>query len=110
MKQLGRMIGGSVLLFSAVLLEGQAVKRDAPPYPPEPADRSIVTDQQQRVEKRLKVDKAQMEKDARELSDLAQSLPADIDHVNQGILPKDVSEKLRKIEKLAKRLRSEIGP
>lgn len=110
MTQHGPVLCTSLLLFCAVSLNGQAVKRDAPPYPPEPADRSIITDQQQRAEKRLKVDKAQMEKDARVLSELAQSLPADIDHVNQGILPKDVNEKLKTIEKLAKRLRSEIGP
>ena len=110
MKQFGLMICLATSLACTVSLYGQAVKRDAPPYPPEPADRSIVTDQQQRVEKRTKVDKAQMERDARELSDIAQSLPADIGRVNQGILPKDVNDKLKKIEKLAKHLRSEIGP
>lgn len=104
------MICLAASLACAVSLNGQAIKRDAPPYPPEPADRSIVLDQQQRVKPRMKVNKAQMEKDARELSDLAQSLPADIGRVNQGILPGDVTEKLKKIEKLAKHLRSAIGP
>src|SRR5215469_9673359 len=102
MKQLGHIVLYSLLLFCAVSVSGQAVKRDAPPYPPEPADRSIITDQQQRVEKRLHVDKLQIEREARELSDLAQGVPVDVDRVNQGVLPKDMIDKLKKIEKLAK--------
>jgi hypothetical protein len=51
---------------------------------------------------------ARLERDAKELADLSASLPADIDRVNHGLLPKDVNEKLRRIEKLSKRLRSEL--
>lgn len=45
---------------------------------------------------------------ADQLAQLAQSIPADIERVNQGILPKDLAEKLKKIEKLSKRLRSQL--
>ncbi len=42
------------------------------------------------------------------LSDISvrPTVPADINRVNRGLLPKDVIEKLRRIEKLSKRLRT----
>jgi len=51
-----------------------------------------------------------LQRKARELSDLARTLPADIDNVNHGLLSKDVIEKLKRIEKLSKHLRGEIAP
>jgi hypothetical protein len=51
----------------------------------------------------------QRQKDADELARLAESLPAEVAQVNRGILPKDLSDKLKKIEKLSKRLRGEIA-
>jgi flagellar motor protein MotB len=55
------------------------------------------------------VDTAQLQRDADELSSLAQSIPADIQSVTKGTLPKDLLEKLRRIEKLSKHLRSEVA-
>ena len=52
--------------------------------------------------------KTQLQHDAKELAALSASLPADIDQVNRGVLPKDVVEKLKRIEKLSKRLRGEL--
>ena len=40
----------------------------------------------------------------------AQTVPLDVNKVNQGLLPKDASQKLKRIEKLAKPLRSEMTP
>jgi hypothetical protein len=57
-----------------------------------------------------KLDPARLRQEADELSRLAQSLPADIGQVTQGKLPQDVAEKLKRIEKLSKRLRSELTP
>jgi predicted PurR-regulated permease PerM len=45
---------------------------------------------------------------ADELAQLAQSIPPDVERANRGILPKDLTEKLKKIEKLSKRLRSQL--
>jgi hypothetical protein len=53
-------------------------------------------------------DKTQLRHDAKELADLSASLPADVDQVNRGLLPKDVVEKLKRIEKLSKRLRGKL--
>ncbi len=45
---------------------------------------------------------------ARLLAELAQSIPADVSQFNNGTLPKDISEKLKRIEKLSKTLRGEL--
>lgn len=50
-----------------------------------------------------------LQSQARELSLLAQTIPDAIAQVNQGTLPKDITEKLKRIEKLSKMLRGEIG-
>lgn len=50
----------------------------------------------------------QLQKDAKELADLSASIPSDMDGVKRGILPKDLIDKLKKMEKLSKRLREEL--
>ena len=51
-----------------------------------------------------------LQHEAEELAQLAQSIPAEIKQVNQGVLPKDLSDKLKRIEKLSKHLRGELTP
>ncbi len=46
---------------------------------------------------------------ADELARLAQSIPVDIQRVNKGLLSKDLAQKLKQIEKLSKRLRTELN-
>ena len=53
-------------------------------------------------------DTAKLKRDADELARLAQSIPAGVESVQKGTLPTDLLEKLKQIEKLSKRLRSEI--
>jgi hypothetical protein len=48
--------------------------------------------------------------DAEELAALAESVPSDVDQTTKGLLPKDLREKLKRIEKLAKQLRSQLSP
>ena len=50
----------------------------------------------------------QLQKDARELSDLCASIPPDMDGIKRGLLSKDVLDKLKRVEKLSKRLREEL--
>jgi len=57
-----------------------------------------------------RIDAVQLQREADELFSLAQSIPTDINSVAKGILPEDVLEELKRIEKLSKRLRGEIGP
>lgn len=54
-------------------------------------------------------DTTQLQRDARELAQLSATLPADLDQVNRGLLPKDIVEKLKHVEKLSKRLRNELA-
>jgi hypothetical protein len=50
----------------------------------------------------------QLQKDAKELAELSAALPADMDGVKQGLLQKDLLEKLKRVEKLSKRVREEL--
>ena len=59
-------------------------------------------------QKRPAIDTVSLERDARELAELSASIPADLERVNRGLLPKDVLEKLKRVEKLSKHLRSEL--
>jgi hypothetical protein len=56
------------------------------------------------------VDFAKLKSDADELVVLSQSVHSGIDSVEKGMLPKDLTEKLKQVEKLSKRLRSELAP
>jgi hypothetical protein len=59
---------------------------------------------------KLKLDPIKLHQEAQELLELSQSLQNDIDSMNRGLRPKDTIEKLKRIQKLAKHLRGEIGP
>jgi len=59
---------------------------------------------------KTKLDPEQLQREARELLELSQSLQGDIDSVNHGLHPKDTIGKLKRIQKLAKHLRGEIAP
>ncbi|MGO9126030.1 MAG: hypothetical protein ACLP6G_14215 [Terriglobales bacterium] len=56
------------------------------------------------------LDPVKLHAEANELADLAHSVPSDVDQVSQGKLPKDFADKLKRIEKLSKQLRSELNP
>lgn len=62
------------------------------------------------VPPKVKLDPVQLQREAKELLDLSQSLQSDIESVNRGMLPKDTIDKLKRIQKLAKHLRGEIAP
>ena len=61
------------------------------------------------AEKRVTVDFTKAHQDADELATLSNSIPADIDQVSKGLLSKDLDQKLKRIEKLAKQLRSQVS-
>lgn len=52
---------------------------------------------------------AEMHHNAEELASLARTIPPDIDLTAKGLLAKDLKSRLKKIEKLAKELRSELS-
>jgi hypothetical protein len=53
---------------------------------------------------------ARVKSDADELVILSQSIHSGIDSVGKGMLPKDLIDKLKQMEKLSKRLRGELTP
>jgi hypothetical protein len=52
----------------------------------------------------------QVNSETQELRRLADALPAQIDQVTKGQLPKDLGDNLKRIEKLAKHLHGEVIP
>jgi hypothetical protein len=80
------------------------------PTPPEPADRTFNRQKAQESAPRPRVDFVEMQRESRELSDLAHTVPTDMENVTRGLMPKDLIEKLKRIEKLSKHLRSEVSP
>jgi hypothetical protein len=101
--------------ISVPLLLGLLVTAAAPqnpghhfPTPPEPLDPQAPAKQPSAPSRRL--DLAQLQRDADELARTAQTIPSDVASVRRGMLPKDVIEKLKQIEKLSKRLRTELNP
>jgi hypothetical protein len=78
------------------------------PTPPEPLDSS--TTAKEPATSSRHVDLAQLQKEADQLASTAQTIPSDVASIRKGILPKDVIEKLKQIEKLSRRLRTELNP
>lgn len=56
------------------------------------------------------LDLEHLQHDADNLARTAQTIPNDVASIRKGMLPKDVIEKLKQIEKLSKRLRTELNP
>ena len=78
------------------------------PTPPESMDADN-KDQPPETQTR-RIDLAQLQKEADDLARTAQTIPSDVASARKGMLPKDVIEKLKQIEKLSKHLRSELNP
>ena len=78
------------------------------PTPPEGQNRDMVEKTPLTTVRHVDFEKLQSEAD--DLARTAQSIPSDVASVRKGMLPKDAIEKLKQIEKLAKRLRGELTP
>lgn len=72
-------------------------RTDIPLDPPETASRKAA-------------DPARLEDEAEELARLSAGIPAQIQSVNLKKVPKDLDSQLKRIEKLAKHLRSQVSP
>jgi len=57
----------------------------------------------------VRIDRAQVRRDAEELVRLANSIPLGVAGVEKGVVSKDLNENLKKIQKLCKHLRSELA-
>ena len=57
-----------------------------------------------------KINFAQLQQDAFDLAQLAQYIANDVDDAAHGKLAKDLSNRLKRIEKLSKHLRNQLTP
>jgi len=55
-------------------------------------------------------DPQELKRDAEELAHLSQSVPAEIEAVGRGLVSSDLNQKLKRIEKLSKKLRDAVQP
>ena len=98
-----------LVLFLAAYPLASAQRRDNWPSPPEAADKSVTTPGAAASTVKMSLDLTQIQHEAKELLELSQSLQTDIQYVNRGMLPKDTVAKLKRIEKISKHLRGELG-
>lgn len=57
---------------------------------------------------RHSVDRVALQNQANQLADLAASMPQAVQSANKGLLEKDLVQRLKRIEKLAKQLRTQL--
>lgn len=88
----------------------QSPSRGFPQPPPsmDPASRAPTRQGAATPARHANLTQAQQEAD--DLARMAQTIPSDVTKIRAGMLPKDVIEKLKTIEKLSKRLRTELNP
>ena len=96
-------------LFFCLISTAAAPQRNMSP-PPSSMDHDNPTAQDQRPAVLKSVDLVQVQREADALARTAQTIPVDVANVRKGMLPKDVIEKLKQIEKLSKQLRTQLNP
>jgi len=104
----------SILLFVFLLSASAAFAQGV--FPPNGQRQADQADQQFEktvpppIHQQPSVDFARIKSDADQLLILSQSVHSGIDSVGKGMLPKDLIDKLKQMEKLSKRLRGELTP
>ena len=96
-----------VRLLLVLFLCGGVASAQRGHHDPTPQDKNANPDRQ--LAPGPGVDPAELRKEADELAQLSSTVPADVAKAVSGILDKDLQERLKKIEKLSKRLRSELA-
>jgi hypothetical protein len=93
----------------------QAVGQSMPPGAPTPHSGEVpvvfvphAPIQGSSPRQKQRVDPAELRREASQVAELSKSIQSDFEAVARGMLPKDTIEKLKKIEKLSKHLRSQI--
>jgi hypothetical protein len=100
------LMSARFVVFLAILISVPAVCQQGVPTPmgrpiqwQHPAP-EVSSDQHARAVKQ----------DAQDLSELSSAIQPDLEQLQKGMLSKDLHEKLKKLEKLAKRLRQDVEP
>jgi hypothetical protein len=102
------------IAFPFVLFAASALLAQDPRVPGvrqgEQAQAQVEKDIPPAMQPHAQLDMARLRQDADQLAKLAQTIPSDVLRIQSGMLPKDMSDKLKQIEKLSKHLRSQIMP
>ena len=102
-----------IVLLMCVLSTGAQMKDVyTPGMPPPPApldpDHGKTAPDEPKLQRRI--DPVKLQREADDLARTAQTIPSDLANIRLGTMPKDTIQKLKEIEKLSKRLRSELNP
>ena len=103
----------SIILLVCMVPIGAQIKDAYPagmPPPPPSMDRDHGKTAPNEPKLQRHVDLVKLQREADDLARTAQTIPSDIASIRGNMLPKDTLEKLKEIEKLSKRLRSELNP
>lgn len=95
--------------FTFTVPNSSPEQRPGFPSPPPPMNSDSTTKTGQPPTLSAHMDMAAVQKEADDLARTAQTIPGDVASLRKGILPKDFTQKLRRIEKLSKRLRSQVS-
>lgn len=103
-----------LIILLVILLSASTVLAQGRPIPPGVRQADQAEAQSQKdipppTNQKTSIDPSKLKHDADELAALAQSIPPDVDKTIKGVLPSDLNEKLKRIEKLSKQLRSQIS-
>ena len=109
MQQLGGLSLGT-LVIAIVLVGGSSGQQHQRTFPKPPGPAVAHQESTSDVKSIRRLDTVTMEREARELSALASSIPTDVEQLKKGLLPSDAVDKLKRIEKLSKQLRGQIRP
>ena len=100
-------------LVSCLMLLVLVSPLDSQSHPVPPARRELQKYQSTHPEDspqqlRSQANPGRLQAEAEELAKLADSIPSDVDRISKGMLPKDILEKLKRIEKISKQLRGQL--
>ena len=107
----GNTAAFAIALASLIFCTAARAQIGPPPASPtmNGAHELRITDREMQAPPR-QIDPLRLQKDALALASAASSIPADIESVRKGMLPKEIILKLKQIEKLSKQLRNELNP
>jgi hypothetical protein len=103
------LFGLTLLLLCLLPPQFPPMTTNPGPHPPE--ERRLPIDQPEVVTPRgehRRIDGAQLMREAKELAKLADEVPSLVEGANKGLLPKDLNDRLKRIEKLSKQLHREL--
>ena len=104
------LLGLALLLLGLQPQQLPPLTTNASPRLPEehslPIDRPAVV----AASSHARIDVTRLARDANELAKLSSDIPSLIEQANNGLLPKDLNARLKRIEKLSKQIRRELTP